>query len=351
MAGIDREHVVQENYSSLFTLSLHKEFYTTVLYVQTFKKVRFRVTDAMSPTYIGQLIRKMQCKEILTGRRSESVEVFTILSSGFDISKPGVDDGVKSNQDYQFLLPCKTRNDPRRNFIFTGSGRRYDSALYGRQLGMTWCATRKGYPIGLSESRRNPDHLEIMSSLIAATCACKVPVHRKVDRTAAQIEVKNILQGGGYPTSLIKHQLRRGLVPVAKPKIEWLGTVVIPYKPGTSEIIRRILNTTNIRVAFQRGNTLRLALKGNTLRSALVQLKDRLPANRTRDCVYKIKCSECTKLYVGQTAMELHTRIGEHKRKINRSLRNADDYRALLKDSAIAEHALDTGHKIDLKNV
>ncbi|GAA49703.1 hypothetical protein CLF_103447 [Clonorchis sinensis] len=164
----------------------------------------------------------------------------------------------------------------------------------------------------------------------------------EVDRTAAQIEVINKLRGSGYPASLIRRQLRRVLVPVEKPKREWLGTAVIPYKPGTSETIRRILNTANIRVGFQRGNT---------LRSALVQLKDRLPANRTRDCVYKIKCSDCIKVYIGQTARELHTRIGEHKRKINKPPRNADEYRALLKDSAIAEHALDTGHKIDLENV
>ncbi|GAA50009.1 hypothetical protein CLF_103919 [Clonorchis sinensis] len=163
----------------------------------------------------------------------------------------------------------------------------------------------------------------------------------EADRTAAQIEVMNKLRGSGYPASLIRRQLQRVLVPVEKPKREWLGTAVIPYKPGTSETIRRILNTANIRVGFQRGNT---------LRSALVQLKDRLPANRTRDCVYKIGCSECIKVYIRQTARELHTRIGEHKRKINKPPRNADEYRALLKDSAIAEHALDTGHKIDLKN-
>ncbi|GAA56004.1 hypothetical protein CLF_109602 [Clonorchis sinensis] len=66
---------------------------------------------------------------------------------------------------------------------------------------------------------------------------------------------------------------------------------------------------------------------------------------------YKIKCSDCIKVYIGQTARELHSRIGEHKRKINKPPRNADEYRELSKDSAIAEHALDTGHKIDLENV
>ncbi|GAA50130.1 hypothetical protein CLF_104102, partial [Clonorchis sinensis] len=46
-----------------------------------------------------------------------------------------------------------------------------------------------------------------------------------------------------------------------------------------------------------------------------------------------------------------HTRIGEHRRKIDRSPRKADEYRTLLKDSAIAEIALDTGQKIDVENV
>ncbi|KER25325.1 hypothetical protein T265_07200 [Opisthorchis viverrini] len=57
----------------------------------------------------------------------------------------------------------------------------------------------------------------------------------EADRTAAQIEVKNKLRGSGYPASLIRRQLRRVLIPVEKPNREWIGTAVIPYKPGTSE--------------------------------------------------------------------------------------------------------------------
>ncbi|GAA56449.1 hypothetical protein CLF_110913 [Clonorchis sinensis] len=162
----------------------------------------------------------------------------------------------------------------------------------------------------------------------------------EVDRTAAQIEVKNEIRGSGYPTSLIKRHLRRVLVPVAEPNRDWIGTAVIPYKPGTWEVIRRILNKANIKVAFQ---------KGNTLCFALVQLKDRFPASR--DCVYTTKCNDCTKVYIGQTARGLHNRIGEHRRKISRPLKNANEYQAFLKDSATAKHALDTGHKIELENV
>ncbi|GAA51286.1 hypothetical protein CLF_105845 [Clonorchis sinensis] len=56
-------------------------------------------------------------------------------------------------------------------------------------------------------------------------------------------------------------------------------------------------------------------------------------------------------VYIGQTARELYTRIGEHKRRINKPPKNAIECRMLVRDSAMAVHALDTGHTIDLDNV
>ncbi|KAG5451366.1 hypothetical protein CSKR_105313 [Clonorchis sinensis] len=64
----------------------------------------------------------------------------------------------------------------------------------------------------------------------------------------------------------------------------------------------------------------------------------------------RIKCNDCTKVYIGQTVRELHTRIGEHKRSINRPPRNIDEYQAIVNDSAMAGYALHTGHRIDLEN-
>ncbi|GAA57021.1 hypothetical protein CLF_112011 [Clonorchis sinensis] len=172
---------------------------------------------------------------------------------------------------------------------------------------------------------------------------CILPMFRRVralfteevDRRAAHIEVKKRLQDSGYLVGLIKRQLRRVLVPTPRPNKEWIGTAVIPYKTGTSEVIRRVLNTANIRVAFR---------KGKTLRYVLVHLKDHLPVDGTRNYVYRIKCYDCTKVYIGQTARELHTRVGEHKRSINRPPRNIDEHQAIVKDSVMAGHALDTGH-------
>ncbi|GAA49012.1 hypothetical protein CLF_102378 [Clonorchis sinensis] len=62
----------------------------------------------------------------------------------------------------------------------------------------------------------------------------------------------------------------------------------------------------------------------------------------TRDRVYKIDCNDCAKVYAGQAARELHSRIEEHKRRMNKPPRIAEEYQTLVKDSAMAAHASDT---------
>ena len=162
------------------------------------------------------------------------------------------------------------------------------------------------------------------------------------DQEAAQREAFAQLSKNGYPKRFIKRQLDKVLHPQPRIQRQWTATAVIPYKQGTSEAACRILNSVNIRVVYA---------KGQTLRSSLVHLKDPLPVDQTSNCIYKIRCAECPAEYVGQTVRELNTRIAEHKRRINKPVRNERDYQILIKDSAIAGHALDTGHKIDLTNV
>ena len=163
-----------------------------------------------------------------------------------------------------------------------------------------------------------------------------------VDQKSAQAEAFARLIKNGYPKRFVKRQLEKVLYPRPNVQQQWAATAVIPYKEGVSEAARRILNNANVRVVFS---------KGQTLRSSLVHLKDPLPVDQISNCVYKIRCEECPAEYIGQTARELHTRITEHKRRINKPVRSEQDYQILLRDSAIAGHALDTGHQIDLKNV
>ncbi|KER22295.1 hypothetical protein T265_09581 [Opisthorchis viverrini] len=45
-----------------------------------------------------------------------------------------------------------------------------------------------------------------------------------------------------------------------------------------------------------------------------------------------------------------HTGIGDRKRSIIRPPRNVDEHQAIIKDSTMAGHAIDTGHRIDSEN-
>ena len=64
------------------------------------------------------------------------------------------------------------------------------------------------------------------------------------------------LRGNGYPKRFVKQQLYRIQLPPNNKSRDWQATVSIPYKEGTSEAIRRILNKINVRVAFRKGTGL-----------------------------------------------------------------------------------------------
>ena len=98
---------------------------------------------------------------------------------------------------------------------------------------------------------------------------------------------------------------------------------------NTHECVRRILTPLDIQVAFR---------PHYTIRNTLVHPKDKTPTEQRSGIVYKISCSECPKVYIGQTGRSLKQRITEHRRAI----RNGD-----LATSALAEHAWNTGHHFD----
>ena len=73
----------------------------------------------------------------------------------------------------------------------------------------------------------------------------------------------------------------------------------------------------------------------------LVRVKDPVPQGMKSGVVYQVGCQDCPATYVGQTARALSQRLKEHKS----ALTNGHPEK-----SAIAEHAMDTGHTIDWDN-
>ena len=105
-------------------------------------------------------------------------------------------------------------------------------------------------------------------------------------------------------------------------------TVTIPYIKGTSQIIARILQPYNIRVAHR---------PITTLRKLVTSVKDKGQPRDRQGAVYKIKCCDCQATYIGETGRKLNTRLTEHRQ----ATRNGDI------NNNIAEHHLQTNNRID----
>ena len=76
----------------------------------------------------------------------------------------------------------------------------------------------------------------------------------------------------------------------------------------------------------------------NTLRQMLVHPKDPTPLQDKAGVVYKIPCSSCPRVYIGQTGRTLGQRVKEHQRSVRDKK---------IATSALAEHSERTGHTID----
>ncbi len=108
------------------------------------------------------------------------------------------------------------------------------------------------------------------------------------------------LQMNGYPLKLIKSVMSQGNAT----RKEWTKTISIPYVPGKSEAIRRILNKVNIQVALS---------SQNPLGKALSKVKDDIPMEDQGNLIYKLSCNDCDAVYVGETSRALADRIREHR--------------------------------------
>ena len=109
---------------------------------------------------------------------------------------------------------------------------------------------------------------------------------------------------------------------------EYVSTIMLPYVRGLSDAVKRICSGANTRVAFT---------PTITLRQRLVRVKDSRPPSEMSGVMYCVPCSNCCKVYVGQTSRTLKARIEEHKRAVKY---------ARTDSSALAEHVWRLGHQV-----
>lgn len=106
--------------------------------------------------------------------------------------------------------------------------------------------------------------------------------------------------------------------------------MVIPHSKETPEAIKRILNKHNM-IVYIRVN--------NTIRSALMKVKDKFPNDEQQDVVYEISCHNCNAFRVGETSRQLNIRLKEHKQYLKHIPKSSVD---LKNRSVIALHTLET---------
>ena len=133
------------------------------------------------------------------------------------------------------------------------------------------------------------------------------------------------LMTNGYPKSFVNRTSRKRRTTPEEPA-RFKSTVVLPYVDSISHLLRRRLEKHDIRVVFK---------SDTTLRNQLVHPKDPVLPDRRDGVVYKIPCSTCDKVYIGETGRPVGERMREHRRDVQH--RRTDS-------SAVAEHAWNAEH-------
>ena len=121
----------------------------------------------------------------------------------------------------------------------------------------------------------------------------------------------------------------------------WKRVVTVPYVHSFTEKIQRIF--TKHRVAT-------VVKPQTTLRQVLVHPKDKVEKQKKAGVVYKIPCSQCEKVYIGETGRQLGTRITEHRKEAEK-ISDKNFARSTLRastnehyKSAITDHVCQNNH-------
>ena len=169
--------------------------------------------------------------------------------------------------------------------------------------------------------------------------------------------IEEALQTCGYPkwsftrtkAKIQEKKEGKNKPPVQKEKGKTKGSVVIPYVQGLTESISRVMKEHGITTAVK---------PYQTIRQILVKPKDKRGVGETAECVYKIPCKNCDRVYIGETGRKLETRVKEHKMDTGQATSKGYFTRSSRSESqterhksAITDHALQENHVIDWEGV
>lgn len=140
--------------------------------------------------------------------------------------------------------------------------------------------------------------------------------------------VRRELAACGYPSSFINSVQRQLSRPVQPSNPSAKKRASVPYAPGFSEALARILRSYDVQVSH---------IPARKLGNSLTNVKDKLERERFPGVVYKIPCTDCTHVYIGET--------GNFKRRLREHCNDVKNRK--VTSNALAEHVVSTGHAIN----
>jgi len=150
--------------------------------------------------------------------------------------------------------------------------------------------------------------------------------------------IKHVATLNGFATSIIDNLIRKQkfklsvtnstTLPTQQKQTKWAKLLYYPLSNSISKIFAK----HDIRIA---------SYSNNRIKTLLPSTKDKTPTLE-KSGIYKVSCSDCEYVYIGQTIRDIHTRYKEHDRH----------YRLNQSDkSSVAKHRHDTSHKITSENL
>ena len=152
--------------------------------------------------------------------------------------------------------------------------------------------------------------------------------------------VKEDLHANGYPLTTIRRvtarleknqAAKKNQDAAPPPEQRTVITTAIPYIPGVSEAVSRIVAPLGIRTVMKPMQRKWSLMKG---------VKDAQPADGRPGVVYALGCMDCQKVYIGETARTAQQRVKEHQGHTKKGFSEM---------SAVAKHVVETNHRIHWK--
>ncbi|TNN08286.1 hypothetical protein EWB00_007164 [Schistosoma japonicum] len=87
-------------------------------------------------------------------------------------------------------------------------------------------------------------------------------------------------------------------------KISWIGTAFLLYHHDTTDELQRIPKQHGVQTFYK---------TTNTIRGALIKIKNKIPFTSTQNSVYRLGCVNCDAFYAGESSGEIKTHAKKHE--------------------------------------